>query len=376
MNQLHCITGLSTGGAEMALYRLLQGGLAHHQTAAVVSLTDDGTFGPRIRALGFNVYALRSRPDLSFPIAIAKFARIGRLFSPDLIQGWMYHGNLAACFAAMIARRPPVVVWNVRQSLYDLAAEKPTTRYVIQANRWLSSRPKAVLYNSTLSRGQHERLGFASARGMVIPNGFDLAAFAPDARRRRATRGAAGASDADIVIGHVARLHPMKDHACFLRSAVQLLNQRHDLLYVMIGRNVFPDHPALSGIIPPPLLRYFVFLGERADVADWMQGMDMFCQSSSSEAFPNVLAEAMASGLPCVATDVGDSADIIGKAGILVRPKDSHALALGIQAMLQKSAMERQAMGRAARLRIATHFGLNAVVERYRGLYQDLVSSR
>jgi glycosyltransferase involved in cell wall biosynthesis len=352
----------------------LSGGLAAHYRAAVISLTDLGTLGPRISALGFDVHALGGAAGLRAPVAISQLARIVRSFQPDLIQGWMYHGNLAAYLAAKAARRRPALAWNVRQSLYDLSAEKRTTRYAILANRWLSSAPKAVIYNSRLSRCQHEGVGFAPARGLVIPNGFDLAAFAPKARHRLQAREAVGASDAAIVIGHVARLHPMKDHAGFLRAAVALLSRRRDLRFVLLGRGVFPDHPTLSGIIPARLLGHFVFLGERADVAYWMQGMDLFCQSSDSEAFPNVLGEAMASGLPCVATDVGDSANIVGDTGALVPPKDSRALASALLELINKPALERRSLGRAARTRIQTLFGLESVVERYRRLYEDLVT--
>jgi len=135
---------------------------------------------------------------------------------------------------------------------------------------------------------------------------------------------------------------------------------------------VSPENPTLAGIVPPELLERFIFPGERTDVQRLMQAMDVFCLSSWSEAFPNVLGEAMACGVPCVATDVGDSADIIGDTGIVVPPSDTEALARGLMLMLEKPDEERRALGRAARQRVKEHYSLAAVVEEYARLYEGL----
>ena len=372
MNLLHVITGLTTGGAELALYRLLSGGLAERFDCAVLSLRDEGTVGASIRELGVPVSTLGIRRALPGPGALSRLRRLVRTFRPDLIQGWMYHGNLAALVAARAAPGRPVPVWNVRQSLYDLNAEKPLMRGVIRANRALSPGADAIIYNSQVSRAQHETFGFRSARGTVIPNGFDLTRLHPDPETALAVRQELGFGPSALVVGHMARFDPMKDHVGFLRAAVALAGRLPQARFLLTGSGVTADNPAFRGIVPPELTARFHFLGERRDVPRLMQAIDLYCSSSYSEAFPNVLGEAMATAKPCVATDVGDSAIIVGETGIVVRPSDHTELARALAAMLERSPEERRKRGIAARERIATHYRLDAITERYVQLYASM----
>jgi glycosyltransferase involved in cell wall biosynthesis len=285
----------------------------------------------------------------------------------------MYHGNLAASLAAGLALGQPALAWNVRHSLYDLASEKPLTRQVIRANRVLSRRPETIIYNSRLSREQHERFGFNARRGVVIPNGFDLNRLRSDSEVGAVVRREFGIAPEALVIGHVARFHPMKDHVGFLRAAVAVARHLPRARFLMVGREVSVAKPEFAGIIPLDLLPRFVFTEERTDVPRLMQAMDVLCSSSWSEAFPNVLGEAMACGVPCVTTDVGDSAAIVGETGIVVPPSDSAALARALSTMLEKRHETRRDLGRHARQRIATRYSIDAVTDRYTLLYENLI---
>lgn len=375
MKVFHIITGLSTGGAERALYNLLAGGLAESDVVAVLSLGDEGTFGPRIQALDVPVYALGMRRGVPGPAALWRLSRVVKRLKPDIIQGWMYHGNLAASVAArMVPGMRPAVVWNIRQSLYSLDAEKPLTRFVICANRWLSCSADAIVYNSRLSRAQHEAFGFSSQQGQVIPNGFDTGHLLPDPDRKLEVRRMLGIPQGVTVIGHVARFHPMKNHASFLHATVEVMRQQSGVICLLAGREVNLENPSLVGIVPPDLEARFHFLGERDDVPDLIQAMDLLCLSSGwGEGFPNVLGEAMALGVPCVATDVGDSCDIVGETGIIVPPSDSAALARGLLDMVTRSAEERAALGQKARGRIEARYMLPKVVNWYRELYERVI---
>lgn len=370
---LHAITGLSTGGAERALYNVLAGGLTASNDSAVLSLQGEGTYGPRFQELGVPVYVLGMRRGLPTPRALWLLQRLVNTIRPQIIQGWMYHGNLVASLAARMAADRPAVAWNVRHSLYGLAAEKFLTRQVIRGNRILSAGADAILYNSRLSRDQHEAFGFAAERGQVIPNGFDTEQLQPNAARSRAVRAALGIPEEATVIGHVARFHPMKDHASFLRAVVKIMRQRTDVVCLLVGRGVNLGNPALAGIVPKAIEERFFFVGERDDVPDLMRVMDVLATSSAwGEAFPNVLGEAMALEVPCVATDVGDSRNIVGETGIIVPPSDTAVLAQGLLSMLKRSAAEQAALGRAARVRVETFFSLPRVVEQYQALYESL----
>lgn len=375
MTVFHIITSLTTGGAERALYNVLAGGLIESNNTAVLSLQDEGTYGERIRALDVPVYTLGMHRRIPTPATLWRLRQAVAELRPQLIQGWMYHGNLAASTAArMIPRKNPAVIWNIRHSLYSLKAEKPLTQQVIRANRWAAGGVDAIIYNSRIAKKQHEAFGFAATKSQVIPNGFDTYRLAPNSDRGRATRGILDIPEEATVIGHVARFHPIKDHASFLRAAVAVMHQKPDLICLLVGREVDLENPALADVVPPELADRFCFVGERKNISDLMRAMDVFCQSSRSEGFPNVLGEAMALGVPCVATDVGDSRDIVGDTGEVVPPSDSEALAKGLLAMLDRTSEERTALGRAARTRIETRYALPSVVEQYRELYERVTN--
>lgn len=375
MRILHVITSLSMGGAERSLFNLLAG-LGANADHEVVSLLDDGAYGDKVRELGIPVQALGLRRGLPGPSAVARIRALVRRSNPDLIQGWMYHGNLASYLAGRLAPGVPEVVWNVRHSLYGLKKERPMTRHVIRVNRLLSQRVTAIVYNSHLSRQQHEAFGFAGTHGKVIPNGINVNQFRPVPDRAARTREELGIAVGTPLIAHVARFHPMKNHAGFLRAAVYVVERMPDVHMLLVGRDVTFDNSVLSSLVPDSLRSRFHLMGERVDVQDLMQVATVFCQSSLwGEAFPNVLGEAMACQVPCVATDVGDSAAIVGDTGIVVTPGNSNALADALVEMLAKSDAERLTLGQAARRRVEDYYALPKIVEQYAEFYRDLMTA-
>jgi glycosyltransferase involved in cell wall biosynthesis len=374
MKVLHIISSLSVGGAERALYNLLRGGLSDELDCTVLSLRDEGAYGARIRALGVPVHTLELQTYSGLVAAGYKIRNLVSKFQPDVIQGWMYHGNLAASLARLLSIHKPVVVWNIRHSLYDILNEKTLTRYVIRGNKQLSKKIETIIYNSQLAKEQHEAFGFSIHSGIVIPNGFDLNELSERNDIRNKLRSAFGIDERDIVIGHVARLHPMKDHQTFLHSAVKVIKSYERVKFMLIGRNVQMSTPELAGIVPPESEKHFIFLGERSDVYDIMQAMDILCVSSAwGEGFPNVLGEAMASSVPCVTTDVGDSRHIVGDTGLVVSPSDTSALTDALNNMVALSYDERRALGRKARKRIAENYSLKSVCKSYEKVYRDCV---
>ncbi len=372
---LHIITSLTTGGAERALYNLLHGGLAEHFNCHIISLSDEGTLGPLISDLGVSVTSLGMRSGRPSFAGLIKLRRLVREFQPTLIQGWMYHGNLAAMLACTLASERPVLAWNIRHSLYSLNFEKIMTRQVIRANRFFSASPDAILYNSRLSRKQHEAFGFVSLNGVFIPNGIDEQKFFFSSSSRKRVRSELGIPAEAQIVGHVARLHPMKDRPVFVRAAVDLAFRHPETYFLLIGRDVSLDNEMLEQLIPAQVRDRFHLLGERSDVYELMRVMDVFCLSSAwGEGFPNVIGEAMATNVPCVATDVGDSAAIIGDTGFVVPSRDDEALASGIEMLLTMPMAERRALGEHARARIEENYSLGAIVEQYAALYERLMS--
>lgn len=373
---LHIITGLSVGGAERALYSLLAGGLSSPFEHQVVSLSGQGAFGPRLRQLGVQVESLELRHGISAINGLARLRRLAAHFEPDLIQGWMYHGNMVAGWLRGLAQQKAVLAWNIRHCLPDLEFEKPLTRLVIRANRRASRKPELMLFNSSASKSDHAALGFCMERALVIPNGFSVQRWFADSAIGSSTREILGIPASALVIGHVARLHAVKDHPTFLRAAVQVARECDNVHILLVGTGVVADNPELLGLVPKELRPRFHLLGERDDIVDLMRAMDVFCLSSAREAFPNVLGEAMATSVPCVTTDTGDSAALVGDTGIIVHAQDQGALAHGLLRLVSKPVEERHALGAAARARIESHYSLESVVQQYILTYEELIAMR
>lgn len=360
----------------MMLLKLLSAPASAAMESAVVSLGGETPIGPRITALGVPVLGLGLSRAAPNPLAAVPYLRFVRRFDPDLIQGWMYHGNLAASLAGLGARRRAPVLWNIRQSLYDLSAERWTTAALIRLGARLSHRAAAIVYNSETSAAQHEALGYAAARRQVIPNGFDCEVFRPSETARRQTRAALGIAEDAVVIGLFARFHPMKDHRGFLEAAGLLAKRHPTVRFLLAGSGIDAQEPALMRLIAEQGLQSQVLLlGERADMAELAAALDIACSASArGEGFANVIGEAMASGVPCVVTDVGDSARIVDATGIVVPAQAPAALARALGDLVDAGPARRRDLGAAARRRIETEFSLPTVAGRYLSLYRKQIA--
>jgi len=375
MKVLHVITGLTTGGAEMMLYKLLAAKERTHN-AAVVSLCGCGTLGEPIQALGVPVHILGMRRGIPGLRPLLRLRRLIHQEQPDLIQAWMYHANLASTLAAWRVSQTIPVVWNIRYSLDDLSSDKRLTRWLIHFGGSLSGAPAMIVYNSRQSALQHERLGYTPGKTIVIANGFDCERFKPNPAARRRIRQELGVADDAWLIGHFARYHPMKDHASFLKAAA-LLRQRAEcsLLFVMAGQGVDRSNPELARMLDQlKLTDCCRLLGERQDMPDLMGALDISTSSSrTGEAFPNVVGEAMACGVPCVVTDVGDSVRIVGDSGRVVPPSDPESIATAWLDWMNSGKQKVAALGAAARRRIQSNYRLSLVAERYEALYRRVI---
>jgi glycosyltransferase involved in cell wall biosynthesis len=377
MRVLHIVTGLNGGGAETMLYRLLSRMDRAAFENEVASLMDVGSVGRKIQELGIRVHALgmaRGKPN---PGALWSLVNIVCSLRPHLVQGWMYHGNLAAAVAGILTRIPTPVLWNIRHTPYDLGDYSQMTAATIRLGACFSRYPARILYNSRTSALRHEALGYAAARRAVFPNGFDLARFAPSAEARVSVRSELGIGQEAPLVGLVARFHPQKDHRSFIQAAALFRACAPGSHFLLCGDGITWDNPPLVGWIEVTGIRDCChLLGRREDVPRLMAALDIGSIASSAEAFPNVIGEAMACGVPCVVTDVGDLAVIVGETGVVVPPKDPQALADGWRRLLLDMSQEdRMRLGLAARQRIVENYSLEKIVEQYERLYESLVTS-
>lgn len=371
---LHVITSLDADGAQAMLCKLLAATERSPSDLAVVSLTGPGPLGPRIEALGIRVHALHMGSPPTVARGLARLARLVRAMRPDLIQGWMYHANLAALLARTLARARVPVVWNIRHTPHRLAYEKRLTAATIRLGAWCSGHAERIVYVAEESAARHEALGYRPDRRLVIPNGFDTGRFAPSTPARVELRSGLGLAPSTVLIGQVCRYHPLKDHAGFLRAAALLSRSRPDARFVLAGRGLDRSNTAVLGLVRElGLVERVHLLGETSDPARLLAGLDIATLASySGEGFPNVIGEAMSCGVPCVVTDVGASARLVDGTGRVVPAREPAALARAWSELIDLGPEGRAALGVAARRRIQDHFALPAVVARYEALYEDV----
>ena len=373
---LHIITSLSTGGAEHMLARLVQG-LNREFDQQVISLTSLGPVAALLNRDGVETTSLNLATGFPNPLAIFRLATMIRAFRPDVVQTWMYHADLLGGLAARLAGFKSIV-WNIRNN--DLARDttKTRTRWVIKACARLSRRvPRRIVSCAHSAAQTHIELGYAADKFVVIPNGFDLQRFHPDASARSSVRSELGLAADTPLVGLIARFDPQKNHEGFIRAAHLVHVRKPDVHFLLAGRGVDANNTVLRRWIAEAGLDQVThLLGERADIPRLNQAIDIAVSSSSyGEAFPNALGEAMACGIPVVSTDAGDAAQIIGGTGCVLARGDMAGLANTCLAMLEMDEGERKKLGMSARRRIAEYFEMGGVVKQYTRMYGSLLIS-
>lgn len=372
----HVITGLSTGGAENVLSQLVTRMDHHAFSNSVISLTDLGPVARHISDAGVPVSAagfLKYR----FPLnPVAKLITAIRHNKPHIVQTWMYHADLIGGIAAYIVAGVPVV-WNLRQSTFDPETSKPMTVNIAKLCARLSDRlPHAIVCGSNAAYGSHIGFGYRQDRMVVLPNGFDTAMFMPDKHSRPGLLRNLGLDDAAFLIGLVARFDPQKDHTTFLTAATQVARHVPHAHFVLCGDGIDRDNRDLRTLIDAHgLSERTHLLGLRDGLASFYPALDVLALSSAyGEGAPNVLGEAMACGVPCVTTDVGDSAAIVGTTGVVVPRRDPGALAAALCQVADLSDGQRRQLGTIARSRIINEYPIRLLVERYEDLYRRVHS--
>lgn len=373
MNIVFVSTGLQIGGAETMLVKLLEHLDRASFSPQVISLTTEGELGPRIRELGVCVHALGMQPGRLDAAAVWQLSRLLRRTAADVVQTWMYHADLVGGIAARLAG-VTTVVWGIRNTNLDPDKTKPMTRRVVglcsKLSPWV---PTGILTCSETARDMHVARGYLADKIAVIPNGFDLERFIPDPGARASVRSELGLAADTPLIGIVGRHDPMKNHAGFIAAAGLLHRSRPDVHFVLVGRGLNRENTALLNTASVAgVTGRMHWLGQRADVTRLMAAFDVLASSSFGEAFPNVLGEAMACGVPCAVTDVGDSAAIVGDTGAVVRSGDMEGLAAALAALLAEDPSARAGRAARARRRVQECFEIGQIAHRYEAYYQQL----
>jgi glycosyltransferase involved in cell wall biosynthesis len=364
---LHVIPALGRAGTPVMLARLVQALGAdsgyHHE---IVSLRPLDHYPHDLGTLDIPLHSADWNRAAASPAALRRLRHIVRDSGAEIVQGWQYHGNVAAVLAACPGMR---VLWGVRHSLHPDQGERPLTRALIRGGPLLARRVERIVYCSEVSAHQHSALGYPAGRSIVIPNGVDTDLYQPSQEGVAARRAALGLP-AGTLVGHAGRYHPVKNHHGLIRAFARIAARHPDATLVLAGRDVHASHAPLQNVIETSGIgSRILLLGERSDMPRLLPAFDTYVSSSHSEAFSVSLLEAMSCGVPCVATDVGDSGSVIGDAGRVVPPGNDLALAASLDAILGLAAGDRRDLGTRARIRVLERYSLQRMAASYAEVY-------
>ena len=372
---LHIITGLEDGGAEAFLYRLCLFDLKNRHI--VVSLMDGGKYGVLLAEKDIRVHCLfmeRGRITIN---GILKLAALLRKYQPDIVQTWMYHSNLLGGIVARLAGLKKLS-WGIHHSNLESGFTKKSTIIIARLCALLSGIiPQRIISCSYQAMQIHQSLGYKENKFVVIPNGYDLENFIIDKKAGLKVRIELGLSANCMILGMVARFDPQKDHKTLITALALLKQKGHNFSCLLIGSGICKENKQLVELVDVYNLgSNVVLLGQRTDIPAVMNCLDIHVSSSLGEAFPNVLAEAMACGTPCVTTNVGDAALIVGDNGWVSCSRKPEALCQAIeQAIFAHSEKEFWRNRRyACRKRIKENFSIEHVVHRYNRVWCEMKS--
>lgn len=368
MKIIHIITGLNLGGAENVLYRLVRE-TSRQNEVIVVSLGDQGILGKNILALGVNVITLNLLSIRHFPAGLSILYCLIRNERPDVVQTWLYHSDLIGGVVAKIAGVDRIY-WNVRNArlsknelqLHTLVAAK-----MCAFVSWFV--PTRIISCSIKAVEVHSEYGYSRRKFTVIPNGYDLKKYSPDTNQRALIRKELDVPEDCFLIGMVARHDPQKDHNNMFLSLRRLKLFDVPFVCVFVGDEITTENVELWGVVRDLKLENNVrLLGERNDIPSILNAIDIHVLSSVGEAFPNVLAEAMSCGIPCVTTDVGDARLIVGDTGWIVPAGQSEDLARAMFSAYedkQNSLTNWCSRKKSCRNRIVSKFSLDKMIENH-----------
>ncbi len=372
MRVLHLIDGIGVGGAELVLIQLIERLEKAGVRNTILSLTPAGIVRDRVVASGADLIEMNMGKGRLPWSNMSGLLGVMRTVKPDVIQGWMYHGNFAATVLRDLSALRVPMFWSIHNTLLPRLPFSRVTRIAYQACRLMSFRPRSIVYVSRAAAEQHEAEGYRAARTVIIPNGTDCERFKPSPVGRQNMRASLGVGEDVLLLGCFARWAPMKGHSVLFEALSKLRGRGIGLHLVMAGTLMQQSNADLLALMRQAGIEDIcTCLGERRDVDHLMTGLDaLVLPSIYGEAFPMVLGEAMACEVPCVATDVGDSAFLLGDTGFVVPPSDVAAFAAALAALAAESPEQRASRGKAARRRVASLFSIDTMTSAYLDMYQ------
>ena len=365
---VHIITGLGNGGAEHALFKICKYDLKNQHI--VISLKNKGKYFLLLHKLGIEVYCLNI--SLFSIYKILSLVKLLSFLKPDLVQTWLVHADFFGSIAARLAGIKNIL-WNVRYSNFQIGKSKLTTILIVKFLSKLSYFiPKFILVVSKRAKKIYENKGYNKKILKFIPNGYDMSVLKINSIQNTTFRKKIKIKNDMPLIGNVARYDPQKDHLNLLKALAIICSKKIKFICIFVGLNMDNKNmKILSQIKKLKLKKHVKLIGQTNNISEVMNGLDIHILSSSyGEGFPNVVAEAMACGTPCVVTNVGDSAYIVGNTGWVVPPNDPKNLAKSILISLNK--IKKTGWNKRcnkARIRIKNKFNIRKIIKLYNNVW-------
>ena len=354
------IRSLDYGGAERHLLTLARFLDKERFHVTVLYFYPGGRLEEELRESGVRLSLFRQKRALGFVGFLWRLVRQLRALRPEVLHSFLVEPNLLGVLLKPLLRGTKII-WGVRASVIDFANYDWFARLNFRLQCFFSRFSDLIIFNSDAGRAHHLSEGFPAGKSLVIHNGIDIERFKPERVAGRELRAELGIPEEALVIGHVARLDPVKDHDTFLRAAALLCRERSDVRFLVVGGGPEESVARLQTLTTElGINERVIWAGARARMTDVYSALDVFASSSLSEGFPNVIGEAMACGVPCVVTDAGDSSLIVGDTGIVVAPQSPDALAQALGSMLESNIKE---LGERARERIVVNFAVARMIE-------------
>ena len=370
MKILHIITGLGDGGAELTLYKICKYDTSN--THIVISLKDKGKYFSLLKNLGIEVITL----NMNFYSVYKVLSLIKKInyFKPDIVQTWLVHADFLGGIASRLAGFKNII-WNIRYSNIEATGLKFSTIFIIKILSWLSYIiPSSIIIVSKRAKKLYEKKGFDNKKLKYIPNGFDLSTF----KIKKNKKNYFNNKKRIPMIGNVARYDPQKDHSNLLKALSIIRSKNINFSCILVGSNVDSNNfDLLTKIKKLNLSSHIKLLGRSDNISQVMNHLDLHILSSSyGEGFPNVIAEAMACGTPCVTTDVGDSALIVGKTGWIVPPKNPNKLSKAIEKALSEIGSKNwDKRCIKSRIKIKEKFSINKMLKSYNNIWFKCINN-
>ena len=379
MKILHIITSSETGGAEIALEKLIKFHISSSKYIHnVVCLKPLGDVGDRLISEGVKVTSLNLKSFLFLPLSFFKLLLLIKNQKPDLIQTWLYHSDLIGSLAALLLGFKKII-WNIRSSDALLGKGLSISGYLSMRLCSLISHsvPHTIISVAERAKEQHLKQGYCERKFKVIQNGFSLEKFNPLLDVTKHSRERIDLIEGFKIVGSIGRYNEYKDYQTLVAASKIMLSKRKDILFVLIGEGLEDGNKELKELlINQGVFNNFRLLGKRNNINELILLFDVFCLHSISEGFPNVLGEAMSSGIPCVSTDAGDAGILLGDVGRLVEVGQPKQLSKALLEVLDLPSEKIQEISKLGRERIKSRFSINKIVKKYEELYEEISISK